>query len=110
MALFRICFGIYWLIPCLMWFPHVELYFSSSGMHFPRFEAPFFYRDSIEQLLASLSQGASAGWAWTLYAITILSLVLLTLLQSMPVALAQAIRHRPLCPFRLLILILVVVR
>lgn len=40
LALFRIVFGLYCLIRWVWWAPHVTLFFSREGMHFPELLAP----------------------------------------------------------------------
>jgi hypothetical protein len=79
LAVMRIFFGIYWLVPWLMWMPHVELYFSGEGMYFPKF---FPSEQGIHgpiSLLAFLTQPVSPAIAWLLYWATALLLVLATL-------------------------------
>lgn len=79
MALMRIFYGVYWLVPWLMWMPHVELYFSGEGMYFPKFyPTPGGIHGPIS-LIAYLTQPVSPLVAWVLYFATALLLVLVTI-------------------------------
>lgn len=78
LGVFRALYGLYWLVPWLMWAPHVELFFSSEGLHFPKYPAPAGRIGNVYDLIGWVTQPVSPSIAWGLYIGTGLLIVLTT--------------------------------
>jgi hypothetical protein len=77
LGLFRILFGLYWLVPWLLWTPHVELYFSGEGMHFPFYPTPTSGVHSVSDLIGWMTSPATPGLAWALYLATFVPILMI---------------------------------
>ena len=77
LALFRMLFGFYWLIRWIWWAPHVTLFFSREGMHFPELPAPVEGIHNFYQLIGWLTASPSVLQAWVLYLLTLPIIVMI---------------------------------
>lgn len=77
LGLFRILFGVYWLVPWLLWLPHVELYFSGEGMYFPLYPAPTAGVHDVSGLIGWITSPASPTFAWSVYLATFVPLLMI---------------------------------
>jgi len=76
LCLFRILWGIYFLIAWLWKLPHVALYYSNEGMAFPYFDVPDGPIRGPDDIIAIVTQAPPPAIAWLLYVISGAAVVL----------------------------------
>ncbi len=79
LALFRILFGVFWLVIWMSWLPYVSLYFSREGMYFPAFPDPGTHVTGFQTMIGWIVSSPSVSQAWVLYGVGIALLLCVVL-------------------------------
>lgn len=79
LALFRILFGLFWLVRWSSWAPHVRLLFSAEGFHLPAFEPPVSGVHDFQGFIGWVTQPQTLVIAWCLFLLAGTSILLITL-------------------------------